>query len=544
MAEYYEPQDTSDLDLGRPLEELTRTLMDAISARAGLVAVWHTERGQVQPPVGSGLPKGQLAELGDLLTAVAPDLLGIMLGTRPSVARVGALPGWQIDAVSREARTLTRWGRLHVLVVPVEPGGDGRLAALIGFVHPASRLDLSARRPHLVRLFVHHVNLVLRLRALTDRLLNEARWLEVVLDHVSDGLVLVDADGRVLTANPACERITGWPARDLYGHDLVAVLQARPMHWAGNGNGDDLWAGPLAGEGDAAPGPNAGPAPIELALIGRHGNEIYTEARVAQVVDDGGDLLGAVVSLRDVTAQREAEELQATFLSVISHELQTPLSVIRGFAELLADGVESMPPAQVRRKLEIVADESERLSKMVENLLDASRIGAGGLELTREPVNIPLLVHQAVQKMEPLSARHHIVVAVPDDLPPVLADYARVEQVVINLLENAIKYSPSGGEITITSDLTSDEVILHISDEGIGVPEAERERIFSRFGRLNSRVVRQLKGVGLGLYIARAIITAHGGRIWVDPAPGGGAQFSFSLPRQYKAPLPVLFGRR
>jgi signal transduction histidine kinase len=181
---------------------------------------------------------------------------------------------------------------------------------------------------------------------------------------------------------------------------------------------------------------------------------------------------------------------------------------------------------------------------MVENLLDASRIGAGGLELTREPVNIPLLVHQAVQKMEPLSARHHIVVAVPDDLPPVLADYARVEQVVINLLENAIKYSPSGGEITITSDLTSDEVILHISDEGIGVPEAERERIFSRFGRLNSRVVRQLKGVGLGLYIARAIITAHGGRIWVDPAPGGGAQFSFSLPRQYKAPLPVLFGRR
>jgi signal transduction histidine kinase len=314
------------------------------------------------------------------------------------------------------------------------------------------------------------------------------------------------------------------------------------MHWAGNGDADDLWTGPLPGAPSASS--PAEPPAIELALIGRHGNEIYTEARVAQVVDDGGDLLGAVVSLRDVTAQRDAEELQATFLSVISHELQTPLSVIRGFAELLADGVESMAPAQVRRKLEIVAVESERLSKRVVNLLDASRIGAGGLELTREPVNIPLLVHQAVQKMEPLSARHHIVVAVPDDLPPVLADYARVEQVVINLLENAIKYSPSGGEITITSDLTSDEVILHISDEGIGVPEAERERIFSRFGRLNSRVVRQLKGVGLGLYIARAIITAHGGRIWVDPAPGGGAQFSFSLPRQYKAPLPVLFGRR
>jgi signal transduction histidine kinase len=427
--------------------------------------------------------------------------------------------------------------------VPVQPGQDGRLAALIGFVHPAPRLDLPTKRPHLVRLFVHHVDLVLRLRALTDRLLNEARWLEVVLGHVSDGLVLVDTVGRVLTANPACERITGWPARDLYGRDLVAVLQARPMHWAGNGNGGDLWAGPMTGDAPLPEASAATPPAIELALIGRHGNEIYTEARVAQVVDDDGQLLGAVVSLRDVSAQREAEELQATFLSVISHELQTPLSVIRGFAELLADGVESMPPAQVRNKLQIVAEESERLSTMVENLLDASRIGAGGLELTREPVNIPRLVRQAVQKMEPLSARHHFVIAVPDDLPPVLADYARVEQVLINLLENAIKYSPGGGQITITSDLTSDEVILHISDEGIGVPEAERERIFSRFGRLNSRVVRQMKGVGLGLYIARAIITAHGGRIWVDPAPGGGAQFSFSLPRQYKAPLPVLFGR-
>jgi PAS domain S-box-containing protein len=540
MDEYYEPQDTSDLDLGRPLEELVRTLMDAISARAGLVAVWHTERGQVQAPVGTGLPKGQLAELGDLLTAVAPDLLGTLLGARPDVARVGALPGWQIDSASREARTMTRWGRLHVLVVPVQPGQDGRLAALIGFMHPAPRLDLSAKRPHLVRLFVHHVDLVLRLRALMDRLRNEARWLEVVLGHVGDGLILVDAGGRVLTANAACERITGWPARDLYGHDLAAVLQARSMQWADNGNGEDLWAGPLTRETAASA---AEPPAIELALIGRHGNEIYTEARVAQVVDNDGDLLGAVVSLRDVSAQREAEELQATFLSVISHELQTPLSVIRGFAELLADGVESMPPAQVRSKLQIVAEESERLSTMVENLLDASRIGAGGLELTREPVNIPRLVRQAVQKMEPLSARHHFVIAVPDDLPPVLADYARVEQVLINLLENAIKYSPGGGQITITSDLTSDEVILHISDEGIGVPEAERERIFSRFGRLNSRVVRQMKGVGLGLYIARAIITAHGGRIWVDPAPGGGAQFSFSLPRQYKAPLPVLFGR-
>ncbi|HUS16180.1 MAG TPA: ATP-binding protein, partial [Chloroflexia bacterium] len=272
------------------------------------------------------------------------------------------------------------------------------------------------------------------------------------------------------------------------------------------------------------------------------GNRIYSTATVTPVAD-GGEGLGAVIALQDVSAGREAEELQATFLAVISHELQTPLAVIRGYAELLADNAASMPPAQVQRQLSVVAEESARLSTMVASLLDASRIGAGGLELNREPVDIPRLVRRAVQKMEVLGTQHTFVVALPDDLPPVLADEARVEQVLINLLDNAVKYSPAGGRITITGDLHSDAVIVHISDEGIGVPEAERARIFARFARLDSRLVRQMKGVGLGLYIARAIITAHGGRIWVDAAPAGGAQFSFSLPRQHNAPLPVLFGQ-
>jgi signal transduction histidine kinase len=228
---------------------------------------------------------------------------------------------------------------------------------------------------------------------------------------------------------------------------------------------------------------------------------------------------------------------------VISHELQTPLSVIRGYAELLADQAGSVKPRELRQKLGIVAEETAKLSKMVANLLDASRIQAGGLDLRLEPLDLRRLVERVVQKMTPLTGQHRFVVGVSHDLPPVLADYERVEQVLTNLLENAIKYSPAGGTISITDDLTSDEVIIHVSDEGIGVPEAERDRIFSRFHRLNSRQVRQMKGVGLGLYIARAIVGAHGGRIWVEAAPGGGARFSFSLPRQHKAPVPILFGR-
>ncbi|HMA35493.1 MAG TPA: ATP-binding protein [Chloroflexia bacterium] len=533
--------------LAPPLAELAQILVDLLAAEAGLIALWHTERGQVLPPAGAGLPPEGLAQLGQLLTTAAPDLLQILTGARPAGARFGVLPGWQIDPPRRAAQVATAWGPMHVLAVPIDSA-----VALLALVYTAPSLDPWGTRPYVVRLAVRHIELAWQAGERAARLVDEAQWLDSVLEQSLEGLVLVDPAGRVISCNPAATRLTGWRADDLRGRSLVEALQARPMSWAGApADGDDLWAGPLAGDpagaADRAPAPAADESPrgpaIELVLTSRQGSQIYTTARVTPVAV-GGRTLGAIVSFQDVTAGREAEELQATFLSVISHELQTPLAVIRGYAELLADQLDVLPPPQVRHQLAVVAEESARLSAMVASLLDASRIGAGGLELTLEPVNIPRLVRYAVQKVALLSSRHQFVIAVPDDLPPVLADYARIEQVVINLLNNAVKYSPAGGRITLTSDLLSDEVILHISDEGIGVPEAERQRIFSRFARLNSRVVRQMKGVGLGLYIARAIITAHGGRIWVNAAPGGGAQFSFSLPRQYKAPLPVVFGRR
>lgn len=515
------------------LQELAQTLVEMAAARAGLIALWHTEQGQVRPPVGAGLDAAGLAELANTLATAAPDLLHILAGTRPGVARVGALPGWQLDAARRDAHTATPWGVLHVRAVPV----DGAVA-LIGLVYGESGVDVWAARPHVLRIVIRQIELALQLGHASARLRDQGRWLDAVLAADGDAVLLVDGTGRIRSCNPACSRITGWTEAELLGQGFVDALGARPMSWDGGPPEPEGGGGPFE-----VPGGPAVERLTELVLRGRGGHTIYVEARLSPVPGDGGVLLGTVVRLRDVSATREAEELQATFLSVISHELQTPLAVIRGFAELLAETAETLPPAQVRRKLAVVAEESERLSTMVAELLDASRIGAGGLELTREPVDIPQLVRRVVQKMELLSARHRFVVAIPADLPPVLADYARVEQVLRNLLENAVKYSPSGGQITITSDLLSDAVIIHISDEGVGVPEAERERIFSRFARLNSRVVRQMKGVGLGLYIARAIITAHGGRIWADAAPGGGAQFSFSLPRQHKAPLPVLFGR-
>lgn len=562
--------------LGAALGDVVR----GVAGRAGLVVLWDSGAGVRVHTSSYGLIAPDLDELGALVEHAAPGLLGALpVDGEPPPANddptaSGAEPayGWQIDLPAGEARIQTRLGRLHLLVFPIRTalqGGQGasapaaeeasggvlRLIGMLCLVHPQRRLNLRGVYPAVYNLLVAQANLALQNVELVQRLINEARWLAAVLEHTSEGLIIFDPAGRALGGNQAAATLTGWSMAELRGRDLLTTLDLRLLTWVPEARTfeEEPWSGPFvappAGE-DAAPpadgDPPADPAttpPLDLVLTTRSGVRIYTEGRVSVVRAATGEVLGAVLGLRDVTAQCEAEELQATFLSVISHELQTPLSVIRGYAELLADQAGSVKPRELRQKLGIVAEETAKLSKMVANLLDASRIQAGGLELRLEPLDLRRLVERVVQKMTPLSDKHRFVVGVSHDLPPVLADYERVEQVLTNLLENALKYSPAGGTISITDDLTSDEVIIHVSDEGIGVPEAERDRIFSRFHRLNSRQVRQMKGVGLGLYIARAIVGAHGGRIWVEAAPGGGAHFSFSLPRQHKAPVPILFGR-
>jgi len=511
------------------LLDLAQTVVDALEVQAGLILLWHTEEGRLSRPAGAGLPPDDLAQLETLLTTAAPDLLQTLAGARPHVAHVGVLPGWRLDLARRQAEVTTPWGPLQVRAVPV----DGAVALLA--VLPAAAGGGWAARPHAWRVLVRHLELAVQTAHYAAQLDRQARLLDTVLAQSSDGLLVLDAAGRVTRCNAAAERMTGWHEADLQGQPFTAALRVQPMHWTADETAETVSPPDML----ESVGPGCA---LELVLTTRAGQPFYSEATVTPLAGTE-PAAGVLVSLHDVSAGREAEELQATFLSVISHELQTPLAIIRGYAELLTDGAATLPPDRLQSKLAVIAEESERLSKMVASLLDASRIGAGGLELAREPVDIPRLVRRAVQKMEAISPQHPFVVALPADLPPVLADYARVEQVLINLLENAVKYSPKGGQILVTSDLRSDAVVIHVSDQGIGVPSAERERIFARFARLDSRVVRRLKGVGLGLFIARAIIQAHGGRIWVDAAPGGGAQFSFSLPRQFNAPLPIVFGR-
>jgi signal transduction histidine kinase len=185
----------------------------------------------------------------------------------------------------------------------------------------------------------------------------------------------------------------------------------------------------------------------------------------------------------------------------------------------------------VREIAAIIEEEADRLTELIDNLLDASRLQAGALELQFVEVALDELAERVADRFRPQTDRHFIVVDFPPDFPLVQGDPRRLEQVLANLASNAIKYSPQGGTIRISGRTTPREVIVTVTDEGVGIPLDEQERIFERFYRTSQAVARQTPGTGLGLYLARAIVEAHGGRIWVESIPGRGSSFSFSVPR-------------
>jgi signal transduction histidine kinase len=240
----------------------------------------------------------------------------------------------------------------------------------------------------------------------------------------------------------------------------------------------------------------------------------------------------AVINVRDISRLREVENLRATFLSMLGHELQTPLSIIKGYTSTLTRSDGKWKKKTLSQGLHIIEEECDRLSKLVNRLLLASRIETGTLTLRKEAVQLPSLTAKIIRRFEPVTSIHTFEIAFAPDFPAVYADPELIEEVLSNLVDNAIKYSPEGGKIAITGKVNQEQVEITIADEGVGIPVREFEHIFERFHRVDSSFVQRIRGVGLGLYICKYIVEAHGGRIWVVSELGKGSQFTFTLPLQ------------
>jgi PAS domain S-box-containing protein len=340
------------------------------------------------------------------------------------------------------------------------------------------------------------------------------------LHFVADGVFLLDRDGCVRLWNPAAEAITGLPA---------AAVEGRPAEDAIPGWAELAPRVPVVGAGATTP---VRPETVPLEVGGR---EVWLS------ISGVGFGKGTVFAFRDMTDERRVEKLKSDFVSTVSHELRTPLAAIYGAALTLRRPDLGADDARQDALLDVVASESQRLARIVNDILWTSRIESGGLEVTIELCDGAALAERVVAAaLLHVPANVTLELVLTDDLPLVAADPDKVRQVLANLVENGIKYSPDGGRVELRVEAVDTRVRFVVRDEGLGVPAAEQERIFEKFYRLDPDLTRGVGGTGLGLYICRELVVRMGGRIWVESDGGRGSTFVVDLPGDHDVAAHVL----
>jgi PAS domain S-box-containing protein len=331
-----------------------------------------------------------------------------------------------------------------------------------------------------------------------------------VLSNVGDGVVLIDRDGRVAFWNRAAEAITGLRADSVRARKIdEAIPQWREV--------DERVVSARAGNGERS---RAETIPLDIG-----GRERWLSFSGVEFED------GTVYTFRDVTEERRLEEARTDFVATVSHELRTPLAAIYGAALTLRRSDVQVGAEGREQLLATIADQSDRLARIVEEILLTSRLAAGELRVARGRFDADQVVRETVDAASArLPAGVRLEVTEPRSLPPVAGDGERARQVLANLIDNALKYSPDGGRIRVRVEAHEGYARFSVQDEGIGVPAGERERIFEKFYRLDPNLTRGAGGTGLGLYIARELVRRMNGRIWVTSQPGVGSTFSFELP--------------
>jgi two-component system phosphate regulon sensor histidine kinase PhoR len=330
--------------------------------------------------------------------------------------------------------------------------------------------------------------------------------LALVADHASLGLIRFDEVLRVRTANLAAHHALERRPGALVGRTLMETFVDHKL--------EELVRAAAAGED----GTRESEPRDRISVIVR--------ARPAS----GG---GAWVTIEDVTELQRLRRIRSEFIDNLSHELRTPLANVRLLTEMLMDDLaDADVPDRVRERVTTIDVETGHLVQMINELLDLSRMENASTQVRHDEVALGSLLEASLERLQTFARRQGVTLAahVPADLPPVRGDEERLDQLLMNLLHNAIKFSPGGGDVTVTADEHPDVVVVSVTDHGVGIPTKDQARVFERFYKVDRARQRGLGGTGLGLAIARHIAEAHGGRIWLESAEGEGSTFSFSLP--------------
>ncbi len=340
--------------------------------------------------------------------------------------------------------------------------------------------------------------------------------LRLLVETLPLGVYECDTDGVITLANEAYCRMTGYDSDTVLGMAIWDFLEPGPQR--------DALSAHLQRLIQEQPEPK----PYICREFTADGRSFDAQIDWTYKRDETGQVIGLVCILSNISRHREMEQVKDEMISSLSHEMRTPLTAMLGFTEFLLEN--TVDEAKSREFLGTIYRETERLHELINNFLDLQRMKSRQTVYHFEPLEIRPLLYESAALFASASKTHRITVDIPSDLPPVTGDEARLHQVLNNLLCNAIKFSPKGGEITLGARRDDNVVIVWVKDEGIGISPAMLEKIFDRFYRVDSSESRRTGGTGLGLALVREIVTAHGGRVWVESKVGNGSTFFFSVP--------------
>lgn len=504
---------TAQLDLSEVLRRVLNASIVMLSGRVGLIAL-RDANGTYRLRAALGVKAADIPELNARLTEIIvtasaqhdPELLN---------ARLAEM------AMMLDERLVQSFA------LPLVIGDEtrGLLVVFRSFRGSATPDDLQV-----LQSFADQAAIAVHNAQLYERIDQERKRLVAIVQHSADGVMILDADLIIHSFNRALEKMTGWRAEDAVGRELEEVFTWHRLEF------NDLPQA-MAHGWPQAPAQDAGDdAPVETLyvegdLLRLDGKTISVGIRYAPLFDAHGELTTIIANVRDITNFRQAQEMQNTFISTISHELKTPVALIKGHAATLRRDDVHWDDEIVREYSAVIEEEADRLTALIEDLLTASKLQAERvMRLNLDDVRLDLLAARAVERFSTQTQQHTFVLDFPEDFPPISGDEVRLRQVLDNLISNAIKYSPDGGQITVGGFVADGWAAVYVRDQGVGLTESEQERIFERFYRVDGALSRRTQGTGLGLYLAKAIVEAHGGKLSVDSQPGHGSTFTFTIP--------------
>ncbi len=501
---------TARLDLGEVLRRVLHASVVMTAGRVGIVAL-RDDDGLFQIRAYTGLNKEQIPELNVKLRELVTD---------------ASSGGFDYDYLNNKLEEMAQMidDSLRQSVAMPLIFADTPLGLLVVF--RSYQAEVTHSDVQILRSFADQAAIAVHNAQLYEHINQDRKRLSAILQHSGDGVMILDSHQEILQVNRAFERMLGLSADDAIGLNQDEVLIWETIE------GDDLRDALEDGWPYNSDDKRSETFYVEGDVERHDGIAISLGITYAPLFNSSGHLVTIIGNIRDITNFRKAQEMQNIFISTISHELRTPVALIKGYANTLSRDDATWTEDIIRDSLAVIEDEADRLTELIDDLLTASKIQANrGVQLNLADIRLDKLAKEALERQRTQSNNHDFNYSFPDDFPSIQADAKKIRQVMDNLLTNAIKYAPDGGKITLGGRYNEHSVTLFVQDEGAGIPAPEIDKIFDRFYRVDGSLTSKTKGTGLGLYLVKAIIEAHGGKIDVKSQAGHGSTFYFTLPR-------------